>query len=94
MSYGQKLVKAGHFSAENLKFAKLTQNAAIWCSNESSQCPDDEGNFLFGIGLKMTELRRKTCCQNMVAIPDFERILDHILAKFQYFSTEPFNFEW
>ena len=43
--------------ARKFEFLKVAQNQACEYSTSRSQCPEHEDNFLFEIGLKLTELR-------------------------------------
>ena len=56
-----------HTRAQNFDFFKIGQNQACRYSTCRSQCPEHEDNFLFEIGLKLTELRDLTRCPYMGA---------------------------
>ena len=57
--------------ARKLEFSKIDQNQACMYSTCRSQCPEHQDNFLFEIGLKLTELRVITRCPYMVASANF-----------------------
>ena len=57
--------------ARKLEFSKIDQNQACMYSTCRSQCPEHQDNFLFEIGLKLTELRGITRCPYMVASANF-----------------------
>ena len=46
--------------ARKFEFSEIDQNQACGYSTCRSQCPEHEDNFLFEIGLKLTELRGVT----------------------------------
>ena len=50
-----------------IRILNIDQNQACGCSTCRSQCPEHEDNFLFEIGLKLTELRGLTRCPYMGA---------------------------
>ena len=54
------------------------QNQACGCSTCRSQCPEHEDNFLFEIGLKLTELRGITLLRAKATLSHLESLLGYI----------------
>ena len=74
--------KTREFSCDKMRTTDAhrtsNQNQACGCSTCRSQCPEHEDNFLFEIGLKLTELRGITLLRAKATLSHLEPLLGYI----------------